>query len=301
MPRRRPLIGGWLVAARLARRLAGPAIELAKSAVLVGNGGVLDEPDPTGVSEFDDLAHALAASSQRVNDALQRERQFSADVSHQLRTPLTGLRLTLETAAAQPGADGSLTPALAELERVEATITHLLAFARDAIPVAASTEIADAVRHAETHWAARVRATGRRLVSVTVPKGEVKASATSIDQILNILIDNALAHGRGTITVATRQVGGALAIDVADEGTGIDPRQRDRIFARGEGSHHGIGLALARSIAEAEGARLLLSRAEPTTFSLILLTDHGPGDGPGPGTWTGPDNGAGHGPHDRTA
>jgi signal transduction histidine kinase len=99
----------------------------------------------------------------------------------------------------------------------------------------------------------------------------VRASATSIEQILDVLIDNALTHGTGTICVTSRRIGGGAAIDVADEGSAAGAGTDEQVFARGHGSNNGIGLALARSIADAEGGRLIIARRQPTTFSLILL------------------------------
>ncbi|MGW0202817.1 ATP-binding protein, partial [Nonomuraea sp. NPDC003201] len=82
----------------------------------------------------------------------------------------------------------------------------------------------------------------------------------------------AVRHGHGEVAVTVSDVGPGLAIEVGDHGTGVaegvDP------FVRSSGDSHGIGLALARSLAEAEGGRLVLSRARPPLFSL-LLPGHG--------------------------
>ena len=84
-----------------------------------------------------------------------------------------------------------------------------------------------------------------------------------------MLLDNALRHGRGTVTLTAREAAQAIAVDVADEGRIDAP---DQLFVRRapSASGHGIGLALARSLTEAEGGRLVLSSREPTTFTLLL-------------------------------
>jgi signal transduction histidine kinase len=99
-------------------------------------------------------------------------------------------------------------------------------------------------------------------------------SARALRQSLDVLIDNALTHGEGTITLATRARPGGVEISVTDEGTA--DLQSDAIFERRSASVHGqgIGLALARSLTEAERGRLHLLAGEPTTtFSLFFLTD----------------------------
>ena len=261
---------GWLVANRLARRLSRPVTDLAAAAARIGDGGgAIQQPPPSGIAEIDTLATALSDSSERVHDALARERRFSADVSHQLRTPLTSLRLRLE--AARDDVDSAaIEPALADLARVEETVEHLLAYARDSIPSTSSVRLDLVVRGAVERWTERAAHRGRPLEVAASEPIRTRGSATSIDHILDVLVDNAIKHGRGGIVVTERRIAGGAAVDVADEGSGIETDDGERIFHRGHGHHHGIGLALARSIAEAEGGRLVLAHHRPTTFSLIL-------------------------------
>jgi signal transduction histidine kinase len=111
---------------------------------------------------------------------------------------------------------------------------------------------------------------GRRL-SIRTPADlpSAAASAPAIRQVLGVLLDNALRHGRGAVTVEARDAAHALALDITDEGRIDAP---DELFVRRSPSAtgHGIGLVLARSLTEAEGGRLLLSHRSPTTFTLLL-------------------------------
>ncbi|MBO0840573.1 MAG: sensor histidine kinase, partial [Sciscionella sp.] len=123
-------------------------------------------------------------------------------------------------------------------------------------------------------WQRQLVERGRALrldVDPTLPA--VRVSVEAARQVLTVLLDNALVHGTGTVTVRVRDAEQAVAIDVADEGTVLGVEE-ERLFARRStpGSGHGIGLALARSLAEAEGGRLVLASREPTTFTLLLPT-----------------------------
>ncbi len=258
----------WLIADRLGRRLASPIVDLAGVARRTSVGGVLEPTAATGIAEIDRLHDALVDNSVRINDALVRERQFSADVSHQLRTPIAALRLKLEAA----GQSGQLDEtALADLARLEQTVGHLMEFARDATPIASGCALGDVVADAAQRWGSVLSAQGRTLMTAGAA-GEVDASGAALGQILDVLIDNATQHGSGTITMTVRTVAGGVAVDVRDDGSIDSSITEQRLFERHEGANHGIGLALARSIAQAEGGRLVLTRRDPTTFSVLLLT-----------------------------
>ncbi|MDT7630345.1 MAG: hypothetical protein QOI50_2275, partial [Pseudonocardiales bacterium] len=102
--------------------------------------------------------------------------------------------------------------------------------------------------------------------------------------VLTVLLDNAVGHGGGGVTVAIRDAGQALAIDVSDQGTGVTI-PTDQLFTRraAGAAGHGIGLALARSLAEAEGGRLRLTTPSPPTFTLLLPTAESDGAAPAKG------------------
>jgi len=261
----------WFVARRQAGRLAAPLERLSAVAAGIGQGG-LDSSPTSGVPEIDDVAVSLFESAHRVERTLARERAFSADASHQLRTPLAGLRLQLETALEGPDADlrPAITTAIDATDRLEQTIRDLLALSRDIPAGDRELPLPTLLDELRRYHDGTFDAAGRRLTIVADPElPAAAASVPAIRQVLGVLLDNALRHGHGTVTVATRETAQALAVDIADEGRINTP---DQLFVRRSptATGHGIGLALARSLTEAEGGKLLLSHREPTTFTLLL-------------------------------
>jgi signal transduction histidine kinase len=272
-------LGAELVAlvlgAALARRLGRPVEALAVAASELGDGDFTSRAPRSGIEELDAVASALDASAARLGDALARERSFSADASHQLRTPLTALRAQLE--AAELGSvspESAIHDALQQADRLESTISDLLALARDAHVDRAPLDIATLVSDAERSWRPRVASTGRRLtISIGAELPTIRASRAATREILDVLIDNARAHGAGTIEVRARRAASGVAIEVEDHGPGfadgIHPFER----RNGRQNGHGIGLALARSLAEAEGGRLLVERRAPNPVVALVLAE----------------------------
>jgi signal transduction histidine kinase len=268
------LTGAWILSRRLARGLARPLEELSTSARLLGDGDFTARGPVTGIPEIDAVSDALGGTAERLSAVLARERAFSSDASHQLRTPLAGLRLGLESALESPGADlrAALRAGIAAADRLQATIEDLLALARDTHRATDPVDPDELVAHIRQQWSGPLAAAGRRLVIER--DGDAcgsTASAAAVRQIVGVLIDNAVVHGAGAVTVRVRDVPGALAVDVGDDGRGVTVAESELFTRRSPGAAgHGIGLALARSLAEAEGGRLRLSRPSPPTFTLLL-------------------------------
>ncbi|MET8053251.1 HAMP domain-containing sensor histidine kinase [Streptosporangium sp. NPDC005286] len=260
-------------ALRQSARLAAPLEHLTRAAQALGEGDFSIRPLRSAIIEADAAGQALAATAHRLGEVLDRERSFSADVSHQLRTQLTGLLLGLESALTRPGAD--LTRAIAVAvqrgRRLHTIIDDLVRLARDTRTASEPLDVAALLEEVRSDWHGRLAAQGRRL-TIDLP-GElppVVASLPAVRQILRVLVDNALVHGAGKVCVGVIEIGDALAIEVSDQGPGV-PEESDPFVRRASaGDGHGLGLALARSLAEAEAGRLVLSRGSPPIFSLLL-------------------------------
>ena len=267
------LVAAGVVAAVRSRSLALPLAQLRIDAEVVGAGGEVAVRPDTGVVEIDAVHAALAEAATRLIAALARERSLSADLAHQLRTPLASLRIRLETEQVQEGHDAHLLgDALRDVDRLEQTIDDLLRLARDTErarePHALTTLLCDAA----ARWGPRLASVGRRLdLDVEPQLSWVDASPGAIRQILDVLLDNALLHGDGVVTLSGSRVGQGTVVAVADHGhTIVDGKE---IFVRRStmavGS--GIGLALARRLAEAEEMRLVLADPGPgVIFHLVF-------------------------------
>jgi signal transduction histidine kinase len=267
------IVAVWVVARRQARRLARPLEELSAAARRLGEGDFSIRTLPAGAAEIDSLGSALNTTAERLDDLVARERAFSADASHQLRTPLTALRWELEVAMDQPDQDAqrAMRAAIAAADRLERTIDELLALARDAVdPRREPLDIAGLLDEIDQGWQERLATQGRQLIlQVDEQAPSSAASNAAVRQALRVLVDNAEKHGSGTVTIAVRNATGALAIDVSDEGTGV--ARPSELFVRRPSNGHGIGLALARRLVEAEGGRLQLSQRAPARFTVLLL------------------------------
>ena len=270
-------LAAWL-AAVLAARAARPVEELAEAAGRLGAG----DPRPLGrrygVADLDQVADGLDSSARRLSSLLAADRELAVDASHQLRTPLTALSMRLEemiAAADDPDVvreEGSA--ALAQAERLADVVTQLLSPARRA--TAASAELAgidEIVQQQVVEWEPAFRRARRKLVVIGARGLQAHVTPGGLAQVLATLLDNALMHGGGTVTIQTSQSARSVVIEVRDEGKGVPPELASRIFERsvsGRPEGTGLGLALARTMAAADGGRVVLVKAKPATFGVFL-------------------------------
>ena len=228
--------------------------------------------------ELDRVAEGLDGSAQRISDLLAAEREFAADASHQLRTPLTALSMRLEemlAAADEPAVvreEGAA--ALVQTERLAEVVGQLLGRTR-ASPVGTPERVwvDDVVAQQVVEWDPAFRRKNRKL-EVTGDKN-LRAYVTpgTLAQVVATLLDNALVHGGGTVTIRTSQTPKSVVVEVRDEGRGVPPELVPRIFERsvsGKPGGTGLGLALARSIVAADGGKVVLVRPRPAVFAVFL-------------------------------
>jgi signal transduction histidine kinase len=261
-----------------ARRLSRPLQELAGAADRLGSGDAGPLGRRYGVAELDRVAEGLDESAQRISDMLTAEREFAADASHQLRTPLTALSMRLEemvAAADQPAVvreEGAA--ALVQTERLAEVVSQLLGRTRS--PAGGSRKrvsIDDVVAQQVVEWDPAFRRKNRKL-EVTGDKNlRAYGKPGTLSQVIATLLDNALLHGAGTVTIRTSRTPNSVVIEVRDEGKGVPADLVPRIFERsvsGKPGGTGLGLALARSIAAADGGNVVLVRPKPAVFAAFL-------------------------------
>jgi signal transduction histidine kinase len=271
---------GLLAGVLLAGNLARPLHRLARAARRAGDGDLGVRVPEEGSSEQREVARAFNEMTSRVQRMVDAQRDFVADASHQLRTPLTGLRLRLEEAAATTGdvaAREQLDAAVGEVDRLSGVVTELLVLSEAGAaraPEAAADPLAAARRAAE-RWAAH----GADISVVGADAGTVRCAVADLDRILDVLVENAIDYGppgqRVALTVAPGRV------EVADEGRGLAPGEEEAVFARfhrgsagrAGGSGTGLGLAIARELAARwEGSVALANRSEgPGAVAIVVL------------------------------
>jgi len=264
------LAAGALIAAQVVR----PIRRLEQVARRVAQGDLGAQARLEGSREQRSLAGSFNEMTDRMRHLLDAQRQFLADASHQLRTPLTGLRLRLEEANARGvsrGAAQELTAALAEVDRLAHTVAELLELSGggERRATATSLELDAIAASAVSRWRAGAAAREIRLVLRRGSGGgRAWAARLDVERALDCLLENALNYSPAGSEVELLTRPGA--IEVRDRGRGLAPEERERVFdrfrrgragrERPEGS--GLGLPIARELARAWGGEVSLRARE---------------------------------------
>jgi signal transduction histidine kinase len=242
------------IAIVFSRWVVRPLDRVERAAEEIGAGDLELRAPVEGPPEVKRLAETFNSMVAQLEVLVRAQDDFVADASHQLRTPLTALRLRLENLErdVQPDGKSELTGALAEVERLAGLVDALLALARvdragsSPEPIDLGTLVAERVDAwspiaEERHVDLEARLDGR--IGVRVTPGR-------LDQVIDNLVANALAvsPAGGTVTISARPLGGSVELHVVDEGPGMSEVERGRAFDRfwrGGDDHGGFGLGLA--------------------------------------------------------
>ena len=273
-----------LAAMRVARWVLRPVDELNATAARLTAGELSARAaERGGPPELRDLAVAVNAMAAALGAALERQRAFVADASHELRNPLATLRLRIESLAERLGGDDEreLRVAIAESDRLARTVTRLLELAR-AEATAAEHGDFDVVALLEQRLAAWTPRLERSAIAVRVSAaGEVRGhgSADAVEYALDVLLDNACSYAAGSpLDIAISADNGYVELRIRDYGTGASEAEVGRIgerFWRGT-SHRsepgtGLGVATARALLHSSGAELDVAAASPGLVVTLRL------------------------------
>jgi signal transduction histidine kinase len=274
------ILAAVVLAVRQARRLGSPLTDLAETAERLGSGDPRPRHRRYGVPELDRVADVLDASAERIARMLTAERRLAADASHQLRTPLTALSMRLEeiiaTADDQETVKEEATIALGQVERLTDVVQRLLTNARDPrTGSAVDFDLDDVIKQQVEEWRPAYRNEGRLITTVGTRGLRAVGTPGAVAQVLASLIENGLMHGDGTVCLSTRVTGNQAVVEVTDEGLGVPTELGSRVFERTVSGRNstGIGLAVARDLAEADGGRLELLQQRPPVFALFLAKE----------------------------
>jgi signal transduction histidine kinase len=266
---------GLAVAWFLARSLTQPINSLGATAARLGRGDLEARAPEAGPTDVADVARAMNRMADELVGLIESQREFVGNASHQLRTPLTGMRLRLEAIAAGPPANADAEAGLREVDRLADLVSDLLVLARAGVPPHAEAvcDLRGQARAAADRWRP-VAAEHGNTFALEEPAGpiHVAADAADVAVVLDNLIENAIVYtpSGGAVSVAVDEGG---LVRVKDEGPGIDPAEAARVFDRffrgSAGSSApggtGLGLAIVRDLAARWGGTVKLEPVESGT------------------------------------
>jgi signal transduction histidine kinase len=280
------LLLGIVAGALIAQQIARPIRRLDSAARRVAEGNLDTTVAVQGSTEQRSLARAFNEMTQRIKRLLRVQQDFVADASHQLRTPLTGLRLRLENLAERSRGDApterELGAAMGEIDRLSLIVDELLILSRAGeheLP-GERLDLREAARRTVERWRANAADRGMKLVVLDPGNGAAEGWCAGVDleRSLDSLVENALAYSPRGSTVRLQVAPGR--IDVLDEGPGLAAGEEEAVFerfSRGSASRRGtagtgLGLAIARELTRQWGGEVRLrNRADGGLAATIEL------------------------------
>lgn len=271
----------WLLARTVTRPIS--RLESTTDRLAAGELGARAD-DAEGPPEVRALAGSFNSMADRLEQLIERQRAFAGTASHQLRTPLTALRLRLEQLAGQVDADtaaaGTVDAALVETDRLHRMIEGLLALSRaeDAAVGPTEVDLAAIVRERAGHWLPLADERAVTITTLVPDRAVVMAVAGAPEQIVDNLVDNALEVSPEGSRLVLSVVPGPHVVElhVVDEGPGLSEEARARAFERfwrGAGSAlggSGLGLAIVQQLAAAGGGTAELRQAESGGIDAVV-------------------------------
>ncbi|MDY5128619.1 HAMP domain-containing sensor histidine kinase [Actinotignum urinale] len=257
------------------RKISAPLIYLAAATEQLGSGTTRPVITPSGIEEIDLVFNEIERAGDRVAGRLSAERQFSADASHQLRTPLTSLSMRLEEIeylTDDKDVKSEVNACLEQVERLTNVVTNLLESSHHIQAQNEAVALQPIFTQQLSEWARPFALAYRKITFKAGKHGPVLADPRALSQIIATLVENSLRYGKGTTTVTSNAQGRTVVIQVADEGKGVDEEFAQTIFTKGfsTGGSTGIGLYVARQLAQRNNGKLELTQAKPAVFSLVL-------------------------------
>ena len=234
-------------------------------------------PQPTGLAEIDITLQNLFLTATDAQRRLDAERTLAADVSHQLRSPLTALSLRLEqivqdTSDTQVHDDA--VAALNQVDRLVRLVEGLLTTWRSTSDRELSEiDISKFLATVQERWQSRLQSAGRNIEVFSEPKLIALGTPEIQDLVISVLIENSLQHGAGTIRITSRDYQSWILIEISDQGDGITPDIESSLMVQGTTTGGtGLGLAWARSQVASDGGRLELRNLKPAAFGIFLMS-----------------------------
>ncbi len=263
-----------------ARRAAQPLKELAAAAVVIGRGETPARIAETGPAEIVAVAKGFNQMRDDLSKVEEERAVMLAGVSHDIRTPLTRLKLELEMSGVDPKSKSAM---LIDLEEIERTVGQFMEFAKT------NSELAKVALRIEDWLPDRIareraRREGAQITYEATPTRLFDGHMASLDRAVTNLIDNAFRYGSESVDVVVGPTAeGAVRIDICDRGPGIPPEDTERLLrpftrgnaARSDATGAGLGLAIVARIASLHGGSLtLLPREGGGTIARLLISSN---------------------------